>query len=168
MDQIKYDEFKIYVEQLRDGRVEKINAAFDPEFLGIQEKELAYRNPIVVQGQAYLANDTLVIHCTIKTFAIIPCSICNEPVKVEISINNFYHAEPLSEISTGVFDLQEAIRQAVVLETPAFAECNSGKCEARSQIKKYLKSAESSGKDADGNEGYHPFADLKIDKKPKL
>ncbi len=147
------DAFKIYTEQLRDGRVETITETFASDFLDVNEEDLTFTKPVLVEGEVYLAGEDLILHFEIKTFANIPCLICNDKVLVEVYVPNFYHAEPLEQIKHAVFDFRELIREAILLETPSFAECN-GMCSKRKEIKKYLKE---SGKD----EGYRPFADLK-------
>lgn len=154
--------FKIYVEQLRQGHVEKISEKFPPEFLDVHEKDLRFVDPVFVNGEAYLAEDMLVLHVDLKAIALIPCSICNEPVKVEIVLDGSYHAIPLDEIKGGVFDFQETLREAILLETPLLAECNEGKCPQRSVVQKYLKN-ETTSKINGNDEGYQPFADLDLD-----
>ena len=156
--------FKIYTEQLRDGRVEKVAEEFHPDFLDICEKDLAFKDKILVNGDAYLAADTLVLHLAIIANAVIPCIICNQPVVVKLKIENLYHAEPLEEIKTGVFNFRELLREAVLLEVPTFAECNGGTCPDRELVKQYLKSSQSQTGGGDIEDGYQPFADLNIDK----
>lgn len=156
MAHMKEDGFKIYVEQLRDGHSEQIEEAYAPNFIGVDEKELAFRDPVKVSGTAYLAGDALVLHLDLTTFATIPCCVCNEPVKIEISIPEFYHMEPLEEIKTGIFNCEELLRETILLQAPAFAECNQGKCHNRKEIQKYLAKA----KQEKGKDEYHPFADL--------
>lgn len=151
------DRFKIYIEQLRDGQIEAISESFDPSFLEIQEKELDFSDPISVKGQAYLAEDNLILHLDIDTLCSVPCSICNKLVKVEIHIKGFYHAVPVNEIKSGVYNFTEILRETILLEIPLLAECNQGNCPNRKDIEKYLK------KERDHNdEGYHPFADFKF------
>ena len=145
---------KIYIEQLRNGHVEKINEIVPPDFLDITERDLAFKDPVAIEGEAYIASDDLILRLAVETHALIPCSICNENVKVQIQISNLTHAEPLGQIKSGVFDFMELLREAILLETPAFAECNDGKCSKRKEIKKYLKDP------AEKQEGYRPFADL--------
>lgn len=158
------DRFKIYVEQLRDGHIEKISEKFSPDFLDVHEQDLKFVDPVLVDGEAYLAEDMLILHVDIKTTGLIPCSICNEPVKVEIAIDGSYHATPLDEIKGGVFNFQEIIREVILLETPILAECNKGKCPQRTLVQKYLK-GENTSKTKDGEEdGYQPFADLDLDR----
>ena len=151
------DRFKIYVEQLREGHEEKIHEKLTPDFLEIDDPDLVFETPIELDGSAYLADSELVIHWEIKTEAWIPCSICNEPVKIPIHIFNFYYSEPLAEITTGIYNFKELLRETILLEVPAFAECG-GSCPKRKEFNKYLK--EASKQTTDQEEGYQPFADL--------
>lgn len=149
------EDFRIHLERLREGQQIAIEENFSPDFLDVHEKELAFQKPVSINGEAYLAGDALILHLKLLTFATIPCSICNEPVDVKISIDNFYHAEPIENVKGGVFDYREALREAVLLEIPAFVECQ-GKCPSRKEIKKYLTKPGKSKEDG----SYHPFADL--------
>jgi uncharacterized metal-binding protein YceD (DUF177 family) len=153
---MRVDAFNIYTEQLRDGQHEQIDEKFPSNFLDVHEETLSFKDPVRVRGEVYLAADDLILHFTISTNGIIPCTICNEPVNVEIKLQNFYHAEPLTEIKSGVYNFRELIREAILLETPAFAECNQGNCRMRKEYKKYLKDPQPNAEE----EGYHPFADL--------
>jgi len=158
------DEFKVYVDQLRDGHEEEIDEVFPPDFIGVNEKDLIFNEPVKVQGTAYLADDSLILHFDIETKSKIACAICNAPVEVDVNIHNFYHAVPLSETS-GIFDMQDILRETILLETPQFAECNEGQCSEREKMSKYLK--KSSSNDDDGikridDDGYQPFSNLEL------
>jgi uncharacterized metal-binding protein YceD (DUF177 family) len=157
------DQFKIYVEQLRDGHIENIAEEFPPAIMDMNDKELAFHDKIVLRGQVYLAEETLVLHFNVTTSAILLCSVCNAPVKVPVEINGSYQTIPLEEIKGGVFNFKEILREAILLETPTFAECE-GDCPRRKEIAKYLKKTEKTGPDGNDDEGYHPFADIKWDK----
>jgi uncharacterized metal-binding protein YceD (DUF177 family) len=152
------DVFKIYIEQLRESHEEKISEKLNPDFLEIHEPDLAFDKPVELEGVAYLAEQELVLHWEIRTEAILPCSICNEPVRVPLHIQNFYYAEPTSEIKSGIYNFKELLRETILLEVPAFAECTGGNCPKRKEYRKYLK--EPSDQLSDEEEGYHPFADL--------
>lgn len=152
------DGFKIRVESLKHGTVEKIQEEFPPEFIDVAEERLSFNDSVRVKGEAYLADADLVLHLDIETFATIPCSICNEPVKVPIDLKAAYIAEPLENIKSGVFSLVDPLREAILLETPTFAECEQGKCPRRKDLEKYFKKP--TGKDP---EGYHPFEGLKLE-----
>lgn len=156
------DRFRIYVEQLRDGGVEEINEAFAPDFVQIKEKDLSFSNPVSVRGQVYLADDVLILHLDIQTVATIPCAVCNSPADVVIAIKGFYHAVPLDEIKSAVYDFREILRETILLEVPILAECHKGKCPERKSLEKYFKKEGAPGSKED-EEGYRPFADIDFD-----
>ena len=153
------DAFKIYIDQLRDGHTEKIDEKFDPKFLDVQEEDLRFDDPVEVNGEAYLADSDLVLHLDIQTWATIPCVICNEEVRVSIKIDDLYQTIPTAEIKSGIYNFQEMLRENILLMTPLFAECNNGQCPQRSELKKFFRDSDSSGKNSE-DEGYHPFAHL--------
>lgn len=152
------DAFKIYIEQLREGHTEKIEEKLDPSFLDVKEEDLSFVDPVEVEGEAYLAENDLVLHLNIHTFATIPCAICNEEIKVSVDLKNFYHTTPANEIKSGIYIFKEMLRENILLTTPLFAECNNGQCPERVQLKKFFRASDSQDKNSD--EGYHPFADL--------
>lgn len=152
------DVFKIYVEQLRDGREEKVSEKLDPSFLDIDEPDLKFDKPVELQGVVYLADNELVLHWDIKTEALLSCLICNEPVRVPIHIQNFYYCESVQKIKTGIYNFKNLLRETILLELPGFAECNEGNCPKRKEFKDYLKKP--SDPMSDKEEGYKPFADL--------
>jgi uncharacterized metal-binding protein YceD (DUF177 family) len=148
------DSFKIYVDRLRDGQQATISEQLSPKFLDVSEEELTFKEPVSIEGEAYIAGDSLIIHLAISTNCTLPCSICNKPVEVPISIEEFYHAEPMEDIKSGIFNFCDILREAIIIEVPPFTECNDGNCPSRKELKKYLKQEQSA------DEGYHPFADL--------
>lgn len=154
-----FDGFNIRVESLKHGIIEKIQERFTPEFIDVSEDRLKFNDPVFVEGEAYLADSDLILHLNISSFATLLCTICNEPVKVPIDLKAIYITEPLAEIKTGVFSLVDPLREAILLETPFFAECNQGSCPQRKELEKYFKK---SSKDQ-VPDGYHPFEDLKLD-----
>jgi uncharacterized metal-binding protein YceD (DUF177 family) len=154
------ESFKIYVEQLRDGHVEELSEEFSPDFMGVDEADLRFTSPIHVEGEVYLAEDELVFHWKIQTRAVIPCSICNEPVEVDIDIPDGYSVVESEEIKTGIFVFQDLLRETILLETPRFAECESGNCPKREDFKKFLKEASQEGNSPPSSDMHHPFADL--------
>lgn len=156
------EHFKIYVDQLRDGHIEEIDERFSPDFLDVNEDGLRYTNEVLVNGQAYLADADFVLHLNAEATAMMPCSICNEKVLVPVTVTDCYHAEPVKEIKGRVFNFSGLIREAILLETPHFAECNNGHCSHRKDLASYLKkeSNPASDKQKDGDEGYQPFIDL--------
>ena len=154
------DAFKIYVDQLRDGHIEHLEEEFSPELMEVKEADLKYQKPIKISGEAYLAEDELVLHLDIDTQALLPCTICNEPVLVDISIKGIYHTASFEEVKSGIYDCREILREMILLETPRFAECK-GKCPQRKEIQKYLKKEGASDDRLPPEEGQKPFAHLK-------
>lgn len=152
------EKFEIFLEQLRGGGSEKIDVTCASDFLDVNEDDLRFEPPVKVTGEAYMADEELILHLDAVAHAVKPCSICNEPVKVSVEVRNFYHAQPLAEIKGGCFNYQEILREAILLEVPSFAECQQGNCPQRQQIAKYLKQP----KPSEG-EGYQPFADINFD-----
>lgn len=151
--------FKIYVDQLRDGHSEKIFEKLPPDFLDVKEEDLSFIDPVDVKGEAYLAENDLVLHLDIHTMATIPCAICNAEVKVPINLNNFYHTLPSADIKSRVYNFQEMLRENILLMTPLFAECHNGQCPERKELKKFFRDNENPDKNSE-DEGYHPFAHL--------
>lgn len=155
------ESFRIYVEQLRDGQIEALDESLPPDFMDIHEAELDFVDPVNVTGEAYLADDTLVLHLNINTLCKVPCRICNEFVKTAVLIKGAYHAIPLDEIKGAVFDFREILRETILLETPALVECHQGKCPKRQTMQKFFKQEGSSTQSRD-DEGYRPFANLDL------
>jgi uncharacterized metal-binding protein YceD (DUF177 family) len=157
------DRFRVFVEQLKQGHTREIEEQFSPDILEVREKDLSFLQPILVKGQAYLADDMLVLHLDIHTVATMHCSVCNEPTDVEIAIKGFYHAVPLIEIKGAIYDFREILREEILLAVPMLVECQ-GKCPQRKSLEKYFKK-ESSPEVKEDEEGYRPFADLDFDVK---
>ncbi len=149
--------FEILIDRLRNGVTQKIDGAFEPEFLGVEENELQFPKKIQVCGETYLAEDHLVLRLKASTHAKMPCSVCNRMIEIELKIENFYHTEPLEEIRSGVFNYNEALREALLIELPQYVECNQGKCPERASLAPYLHS-----KKTKDEKTHFPFADMDI------
>jgi uncharacterized metal-binding protein YceD (DUF177 family) len=154
-------EFKIYTDRLKHGESLSIDFAADPGFLQVEEPELSFRVPIDVKGEAYLADQELVLSLNISTKATIPCSVCNQKIAYPIRVEKFYFTRPLSEIPSHVFDFSETVREAVLLEVPFIVECHGGNCPERKEIAKFLAPPRTSDQDTgEGAHGWQPFKDL--------
>src|SRR5580700_1329617 len=114
------DYFKIYVNRLKDGQAQKHDETIPPDFIDVQEESLKFREPIHIAGTTYLADDHLVTHLEIDAAAFIPCSICNEPVRISLVIKDLYLSKPLAEIKGAIYDLIEDIRESILLQVPQF------------------------------------------------
>jgi uncharacterized metal-binding protein YceD (DUF177 family) len=130
---------QILIDRLKQGQTQLIQERFSPDFLDIQEEELKNDSPISVSGEAYVSETELLLHVNASTSVSMPCAICNQFVSVPLSVHNFYHAEPLDDIPSAIFDYQPLLREALLLELPKYVECNQGKCPARATLTPYLK-----------------------------
>ena len=159
-----HEEFKIYVDRLKGGQNEEIDETVLPQTLGLKdEKEVAFPASIHIFGEAYLAEDHLILHLNISTKAMLPCAICNEKFTVPIELSNVYLSTPLSEIPGAAFDYASETREAIFLQLPVYFECHEGNCPERKFLNKYLKKSSSTPKPALGSEkegANFPFADL--------
>lgn len=146
--------FKIYIDRLRHGEVEKIALTLSPEFLDIQETELQFKSPVEIRGEVYLAEGELILHFHIITEARLPCAICNESTAVPVDIKKFYFTKPVTEITSHIFDFSKEVREAILLEVPFIVECCEGKCPSRKELAEYLAPP------LNDEEGWQPFKDL--------
>lgn len=143
---------KIFIDRLKTQGTEKIFETLGSEILGPEEEELKFPSPVQVKGEAYVADDHLIVHLEATTFALLPCSVCGQKVRIALGIDAFYHAEPLENIGSALFDYGPLLREALLLELPFKVECKEGNCPERAGILPYMKRDESS-------ENF-PFADL--------
>lgn len=148
---------RIYVDRLRTQGVEQIHETVPPGFMDVQEKELRFADLVMISGEAYLAQDELVLKLLAKTRARMPCAICNQEVPVDIQAQ-IMHMEPALGLKRGVYDMSPLVREALLLEVPLVAECNEGHCPGRKEIEQYLRTKKKV--DQGTGEGYRPFADL--------
>jgi uncharacterized metal-binding protein YceD (DUF177 family) len=149
------ENLKIYIDRLKGGQTFKIDETLSPEFLDINEEDLLFERPVRLKGEAYLANEHLIIHLHVETQASLPCSICNDPVHIPVVIKNIYLSEPLVEIKGAIFDMTNEIRESILLQVPLFTECHNGKCPERENLKQFLKHTQKESK----NDIVHfPFA----------
>lgn len=150
--------FKIYVDRLKEGTVEEIREELPSDFIEVSEADLSFPDLVQIKGEAYLANDHLVLHLNVRTSALIPCAICNEPTRLAIAIDDHYHSEPLAELQTPVFEYRELLREAILLKVPPFLECQGGQCPERATLNQFLKKSDQKAKEsADSN---FPFKNL--------
>ena len=134
-------ELKIYVNRLEGGKGETIEESFPATLLFENEAELHFPGDVSFKGQAYLADGHLVIKLEIHCAIEIPCSICDKPCPLSVDLKDFYYAHSLEEVKAAVFDYSEVIREAVLLELPAIAECD-GRCKQREEMRPFLAAPE--------------------------
>ena len=149
------DPFQIWVDRLKQGQSQAINESLSPDFLDLEEDELQAKAPVVVKGKAYLTEAELILNIDASTRVKMPCSVCNKMTDIDLVIENFYHAHPLEEIPSGVYDFRTPLREALVIELPKYIECNEGKCPSRTELTPYLK-----GKNKAEEDVHFPFSNL--------
>jgi hypothetical protein len=135
--------FNIYTDQLRSEQIMHINMFASPDFLDMAENEPIFTAPIFFKGQAYIANNYLIISLLIETKGQMPCSICNTMTPLPITIKNFIHTESLEQLTSSVFNYSTVAREEIILALPQFIECHNGKCPDRAHIAKYIKEKKS-------------------------
>ncbi|MBX7066887.1 MAG: DUF177 domain-containing protein [Parachlamydiales bacterium] len=145
--------FKILIDRLKGGQVQKIDLHEAPEFLGPDEPELKFHSEVIAKGETYLTDEFLIVHLTkASTSVLMPCSVCNEMIKVPLKVDNLTHTVPIEEIKGAIFDFSEALREALLIELPRTVECNGGKCAGRDLMAPFLKSKK--------EKTHFPFKDL--------
>jgi uncharacterized metal-binding protein YceD (DUF177 family) len=149
------DDFKIYIDRLKEGATQKVGGEFAPDFLDVNEAELRFEQMVRLRAEAYVADDHLVVHLDAAAVATIPCAICNSMFGYELTAKNVYHTEPLAEIRSAVFDLGPLLREALLTELPYTAECSGGRCPQREALASYMRSEKKEEKTT-----YFPFADI--------
>lgn len=127
----------IYLDRLIEEKVEKLDFSLSPSFLVVDDEEIVFESPVLVHGEAYLASDHLVIHLNVDTSVKLICKLCNEPFSYPISLKHVYHTTSIEEIKGATFDMTEVLRENILLETPRFAECNTGSCPERDALSQY-------------------------------
>jgi hypothetical protein len=148
--------FIIYIDRLKEGVVQKIDALLSSDFFEVDEPDLHFKDAVKVSGEAYLTDEDLVLHLTASTIAQMACSICNRMVPWPLCIKGYYHAEPLSDIRGARFDYRPVLREALLVELPKVAECSGG-CLERKTIEPFLHKEKQ-----DNPTHYFPFTDLKL------
>jgi uncharacterized metal-binding protein YceD (DUF177 family) len=149
--------FDIYIERLRGGKTLEIDEVVDPSFIDVKEADLSFQDPVVLKGQASLAEGALVVHLHVETYAKVPCSICNQEIKFNIKLDDLFIVEELINIKSGIFNFKDDLREEILLEVPPTAECNEGACEDRASVAKFLRKKTV---DAANAPTYQPFIDL--------
>jgi hypothetical protein len=150
--------FNILIDRLKGGQTHKIEELADPAFLGPDEPELFFKTKVSVTGEAYLTDSHLIIHLNASTRISMPCAVCNQIIDVDLKAKNFYHAEPLENIPSAIYNYAEALREALLIELPRTVECNEGKCPERSSLSAYVRGQEK-------ERPHFPFADIQKDLK---
>lgn len=151
---MKSEQLKIFTEQLKDGRKEKIDLVLSSGFLDLTEQEIQTPYPVIVKGEAYCLDELLMIALDVETAIEMPCAICNSATRVPLQNKNILLSIPLSELPSAIFDYSDLLREEIIILIPQFVECQAGSCPERKEIQPYLKT------DNKAHSHNFPFADL--------
>ena len=143
---------RLFIDRIRAQEREALDLELDPDFLDIHEKELAFLDPVKVEGEVYIVGEEVVIALRAETVMRMPCAICNASVARPLQVA-WTSAEPVSSFRHGVVDLREMVRENLLLEVPLVVECE-GSCPARAEVAIYMHQKQ------EEETGFHPFADL--------
>lgn len=131
--------FNIYLDRLKDGHVEEINAKIPSDFMEIDDVDLSFPEEVTFSGEAYISEDFLILQLKISTVALLPCLICNEKMNLPVHVDDFALSEKISGYRSQVFDFSNEVRSAIIVKVPQYFECNQGCCPEREAITKFLK-----------------------------
>lgn len=131
---------RIYIDRLKEGQEhtfdEEVSCSdiFDKDEIGT-----VINQPLSLSFKAYLAGHELVIEWhSIKAVVRVCCTICNEFFDLPLAIEGTRHIEPLSAIRGAVFNPASLVREQILLDVPAYAECTEGCCPQREALKDIL------------------------------
>ncbi len=131
--------FIIHVDRLRkNGKTLSIEAEVSSDFLDLPEEELHFLPDVHLSGEAYLAEEKLVLHLDAEASAVMACSVCNGETSIDIRVCNFYHVEELKNVKGACYDFSKVLREEILLAVPRFVECNNGNCPERALMTSYL------------------------------
>jgi len=145
------DLLSIYIDRLALGKSENIEVILPFDFLQADDEDVRFCAPISVKGEAYVADDHLILRLSLGTQFSTKCAICNGACEVQISLEHFYQTVPLAKIPSAVFNFGDLVRDALLLEIPHSSECGGGSCQEREGLKKYF---------SNGDSNVRPFEDL--------
>lgn len=145
--------YKIYVDRLGLGKQQLIDEQVESKEFPLADEALRVASPLEIRGEAYTAQDQLVLHLKAGVTFLVPCAVCNEWTELPIQLEELYITEPLAAIRGGVYSFEEKLREELLLAVPYVYECG-GSCPKRSEIKTFLKNENPEG------DRFHPFADL--------
>jgi uncharacterized metal-binding protein YceD (DUF177 family) len=129
----------IFLDRLKKQSLQILEEKVPSSFFSLDEEERLFSPYVEIKGQTYLASDHLIIELRVSTQVSLPCCICNQFVVIDLRPQPLHHAEEVALIPSGIFDYSSLIREQLLLEVPAFAECNGSQCPERELLKKFLK-----------------------------
>lgn len=136
--------FVVYVDRIRDGSQVDLNEVSSPAFLDIDnDPEIRPSQDVSFSGNAYIADDWLIIQGSIETTLMMRCAMCSELFEFPVHITDWMHEEPIENCTSGTFSYEQLIRESVLLEAPFYALCGGKVCLHREEVSVYLSKASS-------------------------
>jgi uncharacterized metal-binding protein YceD (DUF177 family) len=132
--------FDIQTNHLLRGETQEISGAIDPDFLSVADGGILFGEKVTLKGKAYVVDGNLLIHIDVTTSYQAHCRVCNELCTFPLELQGLYLTEELANISSRGYNFKEALREAILIEIPVYAECE-GNCPNRDYIKDYLRSS---------------------------
>jgi uncharacterized metal-binding protein YceD (DUF177 family) len=131
---------QVFVDQLKDGEELVLDESLPPSCLDLAEgDEIVASSPITVQGRVYMASDWIIVDARVHTLISIPCAMCNNMFTYAIELPRFVTERQISTIEKGTWDIQEEIREAILLEVPFFGLCNGDSCHNIAEIQQFIR-----------------------------
>jgi hypothetical protein len=130
------DHFNLYVGRFHEGKIEEIEWEVPPNFLDVTDGNNFFQDPVFISGKVYVAGSHLIVQVDIKTTYGAFCKICNEKIFLPLELNGIYLTEDLDSIPSKIYNIQESIREAILLELPLYNECAGG-CTLRNEFETY-------------------------------
>ncbi len=153
------EKLNVYPDRIKDGNTDEIAHELESSFMDVHENEMRFKDPIFIEGEAYVTDDWLIVSLSIQTQVQLICSVCNTDFSFDIDIQNMMHEEPLENIRDGSFDILPVVRDNILLAVPFYPQCGITTCLRRAEIEPYLKK-ETPKEDEIQEHGHNPFKDL--------
>lgn len=133
------EQTKIFLRDLQGNGEKPLDFFLD--FSACSEEAFLFETPVHVHGCCYLAEETLILHIHVDVHVKVVCKICNEKFTQSYKILDTYITEDVENISHGVYNPFDEIRDLIFVHIPSYPECNHGHCPSRESLKKYLQSS---------------------------
>jgi uncharacterized metal-binding protein YceD (DUF177 family) len=139
--------FEIFIDRLKEGEELSIDEFLEPSCLELKDDdELSASSPIHVQGRVYSASDWVIIDVKVNASVEMKCAMCNNQFTYAIEIPRFVYEKQMSTIEHGKWDVQNELREAILLEVPFFALCNGDSCRNIAEIQQFIRTEQTSKK----------------------
>ena len=130
---------QIYIDRLKEGKEQLFDEEVETSLIFEKEDSVSDK-PLEVKFKAYLAGKELIIEFQkLKAVCLVPCTVCNETFESSVLLENTRVVLPKDSIKGAVFNPSSLVREQILLEVPAYAECGSGCCPEREELKRFVR-----------------------------